>query len=344
MNSLNEFKKYYDALHNITVLSDGVNITMNETCVTWGGRGCWIGSSFLEFGLDQNRKWIATDWTDQDLLWKVHSGKGGNFQGSRYGGVLKVIDIFGGLTPRVHNIVQDNVNGLNNLEGAKATTVQFYHSYANNVTKERHFAFDRAAEKLAREFNKNSTYINVYMQTQRAREEGWSSTLTSDFDNVIIAIYLIVFYLITALGSWSPIHFRSGAAGITFLCVILSYTSSMGIGFLCGFKSSTVHNLIPYLLLGVGVDDVFVIAMSLDQTNPKDDMKKRFQYAMINAGQSITITSFTNTLAFLLGCTSELPALKSFCFFCGIGILCLYFTALTIFAPFMVYDVDRQKK
>ena len=102
------------------------------------------------------------------------------------------------------------------------------------------------------------------MQTQRAREEGWSSTLTSDFDKLIIAIYLIVFYLVTALGSWSPIHFRSGAAGITFLCVILSYTSSMGIAFLCGFKSATIHNIVPFLLLGVGVDDVFVIAMSLD--------------------------------------------------------------------------------
>ena len=135
MNSLNEYKQFYDAFHNLTVLSEGVNITRNLTCVRWGGRACWIGSSFLEFGMDHNRKWIATNWTDQDLIWKVQSGKGGNFQGQKRGGVLKIIDVFGGLTPRVDKIAQDKVNGSNNLEGAKATIVMFYHNFAKNVTK-----------------------------------------------------------------------------------------------------------------------------------------------------------------------------------------------------------------
>jgi hypothetical protein len=64
--------------------------------------------------------------------------------------------------------------------------------------------------------------------------------------------------------------------------------------------------------------------------------------AMAHAGSSITITSLTNAIALFLGCTTSLTALKSFCVFGALGILMLYFSAITIFASFMVIDMQRQ--
>lgn len=63
-----------------------------------------------------------------------------------------------------------------------------------------------------------------------------------------------------------------------------------------------------------------------------------------HAGSSITITSFTNAIAFFLGCTSSLAALSSFCFFAGLGVLMLYFTSISVFSAFMVWDITRQMK
>lgn len=63
---------------------------------------------------------------------------------------------------------------------------------------------------------------------------------------------------------------------------------------------------------------------------------------MIHAGASITITSFTNAAAFFLGCTSSIDALSSFCFFCGLGVIALFFSSITIFSAFMVWDLRRQ--
>jgi len=60
------------------------------------------------------------------------------------------------------------------------------------------------------------------------------------------------------------------------------------------------------------------------------------------AGTSITITSLTNTIAFFLGCLSSLEALSSFCMFAGLGIIGLYFTSMTLFTAFMVWDIARQ--
>ena len=60
------------------------------------------------------------------------------------------------------------------------------------------------------------------------------------------------------------------------------------------------------------------------------------------AGSSVTITSLTNAIAFFLGCMSSLEALSSFCMFAGLGVLSLYFSSLTIFTAFMVWDIKRQ--
>lgn len=66
------------------------------------------------------------------------------------------------------------------------------------------------------------------------------------------------------MGSCSPLHFRSAAAGIALLCVGLSYGASSGFGFLIGMKFGGVHEILPFLLIGIGVDDCFVIASALD--------------------------------------------------------------------------------
>jgi len=62
---------------------------------------------------------------------------------------------------------------------------------------------------------------------------------------------------------------------------------------------------------------------------------------MTHAGASITITSFTNAVAFWLGYFGSLDALSSFCLFAGFGVVFLYLTSITMFAAFMVWDIDR---
>lgn len=126
------------------------------------------------------------------------------------------------------------------------------------------------------------------------------------------------------------------------MCVGLSFTSSSGLAYLVGGKSAGIHNLLPFMLIGIGVDDMFVISSAIDQTNVRDPVEVRMKQGMIHAGASISITSFTNGVAFFLGCTSSLDALSSFCFFCGLGVLMLFIASITVFSAFMVWDIKRQ--
>jgi predicted RND superfamily exporter protein len=71
-------------------------------------------------------------------------------------------------------------------------------------------------------------------------------------------------------------------------------------------------------------------------------VEERIKLGLMHSGSSITITSLTNCIAFFLGCYTSLDALKSFCFFCGLGIVFLYLSAITIFTAFMTWDIKRQ--
>ena len=105
-----------------------------------------------------------------------------------------------------------------------------------------------------------------------------------------------------------------------------------------------VHNLLPFLLIGIGVDDMFVISAAVDQTDTKKTAEERLTDGLKHAGPSITITSFTNIIAFWMGATTSLEALSSFCLFAGVGVLMLYLSSLSIYSSFLYWDVKRQLK
>ena len=144
------------------------------------------------------------------------------------------------------------------------------------------------------------------------------------------------------MGGWSPIHFRSVAGVVTLICVVLSYFSCNGLSYWLGYKTAALHNIMPFMLLGVGVDDMFVISSQVDQTDQRATIEERMGEAMAHAGSSITITSLTNAIALFLGCTTSLEAVRSFCVFAGIGIIMLFLSSITIFSTYMVYDLHRQ--
>ena len=128
---------------------------------------------------------------------------------------------------------------------------------------------------------------------------------------------------------------------IGLVCVGISYASGFGLIFLLGGQTAGVHNLMPFLLLGIGVDDMFVICNALDQTDLKAPVMDRIKGAMKHAGPSITITSATNSLAFAFGSLTSLPALRSFCYFASVCIFMLYLVVMTVFLCVVVFDTQR---
>ena len=152
---------------------------------------------------------------------------------------------------------------------------------------------------------------------------------------------LIALYCLLFLGSCSPIHCRFFLALIGLSTVLISYVTGFAICFLMDQKTAGVHQLIPFLLIGIGIDDIFVLCNAVDQTQLTEKPDERIRQALMNAGPSITITSLTNALAFYFGSMTSAEALISFCYFTSSCILMLYFTVMTVFLCVLVWDTRR---
>lgn len=94
-------------------------------------------------------------------------------------------------------------------------------------------------------------------------------------------------------------------------------------------------------MLGIGVDDMFVICNAIDQTSFELSPAERVKKGMKHAGASITLTSLTDAMAFFIGVISSVPATKGLCMCAGLGVVALYVAVLTIFLPFVVWDIYR---
>jgi Niemann-Pick C1 protein len=131
----------------------------------------------------------------------------------------------------------------------------------------------------------------------------------------------------------------------------------MGLCSWFGWFITPLNAALPFILLGVAVDDAFVIVTCFNDEcgwhlDPSDTagreaamsrpVEERISKAMRHAGVSIRITPVTKVVAFGIGYSSKLPALASFCVFASIGVLAIYCYMLTFFTACLSLDDRRQ--
>lgn len=91
------------------------------------------------------------------------------------------------------------------------------------------------------------------------------------------------------------------------LSVGMAFIAGAGICSLLGISYGPVHTSLPFLLMGLGVDDMFVMmagwrkvqALHSDLTLPE-----KMAMMLRHAGTSITVTSLTDICAFIVGGTT----------------------------------------
>ena len=80
--------------------------------------------------------------------------------------------------------------------------------------------------------------------------------------------------------------------------------------------------VVPFLILAIGVDNMFLISRA-EKTVHKDikDVEMRIALALEEIGPSIFVAAFCETLAFVIGMFTDIPALQSFCAIAAISVV-----------------------
>ncbi|BGP21836.1 vacuolar membrane protein [Rhodotorula toruloides] len=153
--------------------------------------------------------------------------------------------------------------------------------------------------------------------------------------------------------------FLLGLWGI--LIVLLSVSTSVALCSTAGVRTTLIiAEVIPFLVLAIGVDNVFLLSHELDQqkrenslllpgeeyedevvTEPSLPAEERVARALGRMGPSILLSASCQTLAFGLGALVGMPAVRNFAIYAAVAVLLNALLQITVFVAAMAVDLRR---
>lgn len=161
-----------------------------------------------------------------------------------------------------------------------------------------------------------------------------------------IVLFSLTFTLMIVYSTFATTSFRCvadrqhlGRAGV--LTVGLGILAAFGITALCGAEFVDIVGVMPFLVLGVGLDNMFILLSGLSDAPFEKSPEERVAETMRTSGVAITITSITDIIAFGIGASSIFLSVRNFCIYTAVAIGFAYIAFVTFFPACMAINEKR---
>lgn len=241
-------------------------------------------------------------------------------------------------------------------------------TYTQNVEQWERDVFIGIAQQEGLSLARRETTIDYFVDGEEASFDGMKLTYmaersvadslvvqTKQNAFVVVISYLVMFlYVSLSLGKFThPVYSRFGLGLTGILIVLLSLGISMGVSCALFQMEVTMITLevVPFLILAIGVDNMFILTNEFDRlmtlragaSNNNDDMMlgQVLGETMANVGPSIVVAAVAESLAFLVGALTKIPALTSFCIVAALAVVADFALQMTWFAAALILDAKR---
>jgi Niemann-Pick C1 protein len=211
--------------------------------------------------------------------------------------------------------------------------------------------------KLVQEDAKNRG-LRLSFSTEVSLEQELNKSTNTDAKIVVVSYIIMFLYASLALGSTTltvrsvlrnPANalvqskFMLGTVGI--LIVLMSVAASVGLFSAAGIKVTLIiAEVIPFLVLAVGVDNIFLIVHEFERINishPEGSIPERVSRALGRMGPSILLSALTETTAFALGCAVGMPAVRNFAAYAAGAVFINAILQVTMFVAVLALNQQR---
>lgn len=133
-----------------------------------------------------------------------------------------------------------------------------------------------------------------------------------------------------------------GLGAVSAVC--LSMITSYGLLFIIGVPFTSITQILPFIMFGIGLDDAYVIFGEYIRTDEKKDPVERIQDTFEEVGLSIFLTTVTTSAAFALGSMASLPTLFWLSLYAFPTVLINFVYMISYFIAIVVIDERRLKR
>ncbi|KAL1248941.1 hypothetical protein QQF64_022259 [Cirrhinus molitorella] len=188
-----------------------------------------------------------------------------------------------------------------------------------------------------------STQLKVSHFTSLSRQEEIEKHTTDGIPLFSITYSLAISFSVLSCMRLDNVRNKIWVSFMGVLSAGLSVLSSFG--FLLYLQVPfviTVANS-PFLILGIGVDDMFIMISNWQQTKVRDPVEKRMAETFKEAAMSITITTLTDVLGFYIGLMSEFRSVQAFCLYTSTSIIFCYIYNILFFGSVLALNGRREQ-
>lgn len=215
--------------------------------------------------------------------------------------------------------------------------------------------------KNINEFNKKEKANNLKIEylSERSIPDELGEENSQNIMVVVLSYLAMFLYISVSMGEFPSVKLsRVLVAFGGIMVVVFSFLGSVAIVSFMGIKFSLISSeVVPFLVLAIGVDNMFIITGAKDrkmkkfihmkELNPNCAITEEMALHDIVAGTlkevgpSITTAALSEFLAFLVGYLTNIPALESFCLAAAFAVLIDYLLQMTVFLAFVTLDEVR---
>uniref|UniRef100_A0A8C3WTX0 SSD domain-containing protein n=1 Tax=Catagonus wagneri TaxID=51154 RepID=A0A8C3WTX0_9CETA len=154
--------------------------------------------------------------------------------------------------------------------------------------------------------------IQVVYFTSLSRQLEFEATSKTVIPLFHLAYLLIIIFAVISCYRCDCVRNKMCVAAFGVISAALAVVSVFGLMLYIGVPFVTIVANSPFLILGVGVDDMFIMISAWQKTNIVDNLKERMSDVYSKVAVSITITTVTNVLAFYTGIMTSFRSLQYF--------------------------------
>lgn len=197
-----------------------------------------------------------------------------------------------------------------------------------------------------------SSYIDVAFSSERSIEDELKRESESDISTIVVSYLIMFVYIAIALGQAElkrcsrfliDSKITLGIGGVVI--VLASVVSSIGLfGFIGVPATLIIIEVIPFLVLAVGVDNIFILVQTHQRELrlPNESHAEHIGRIMGKVGPSMLLTSVSESCCFFLGGLSDMPAVKAFAVYAGVALVFDFLLQITCFISLLSLDTVRQ--